>query len=215
MKNKLVYVIALLLSFATSSLMATEEDSQVHQAAAIMNRFRAMPEGQIPRHVLRDAKGLAILTVTKGGFIWSAKFGKGVVIARTAHGWSGPSFIRTAGVGFGAQIGGQVTELVLVLNTPDAVQAFASGTNVQLGGALSVAAGPMGRSAEANVTEKAAIFAYSINQGLFAGVSLEGTVITARDDANERFYGHPVRAAAILSGKVTAPRRSAELVMKL
>lgn len=219
MKNKLYLIALLLFSFATASVMATEEDDQIHQAATVLARFKSMPEHQIPHRVLRDARGLAILTVTKGGFIWSAKFGKGVVMARNGKGWSGPSFIRTGGVGFGAQIGGQVTELVLVLNTPEAVHAFMSGTTAELGGALSVAAGPVGRAAEANVStntnHQAAIYAYSINQGLFAGVSLEGTVISARDDANARFYGQRVSPAAILTGKVAAPRRSAELVAKL
>ncbi|MDB6137784.1 MAG: hypothetical protein JWO94_856 [Verrucomicrobiaceae bacterium] len=210
-----LYLIALLLSFVTSSLLATEEDDQIHQAAAIMNRFRSMPEGQIPRHILRDAKGLAILKVVKGGFIWSGKYGDGVVVIRTNHGWSGPSFIRTAGVGFGAQIGGQVTDVVLVLNTTEAVRAFTNGTTAQLGGALSVAAGPLGRAAEAGVTDRAAIFAYSINKGLFAGLSLEGTVITTRDDANARFYHENVSPARILTGKVAAPRRSAELTTAL
>lgn len=214
MKNKF-YLIALLAALVTSSVMATEEDDQVHKAAVIMNRFRAMPEGQIPRHVLRDAKGLAILSVVKGGFIWSAKYGKGVVVTRNGRGWAGPSFIRTSGVGFGPQIGGQVTDVVLVLNTNEAVRAFTSGTTAQLGGALSVAAGPIGRAAEAGVTDRAAIFAYSINKGLFAGLSLEGTVITARDDANARYYRQSVSPARILSGKVSAPRRSSELITSL
>lgn len=215
MKNKLSVIALLLFSFARASVMATEEDDQVHQAATIVSRFKSMPENQIPHKILRNAKGVAIMTVTKGGFIWSAKFGKGVVLARNGKGWSGPAFIRTGGVGFGAQIGGQVTELVLVLNTAEAVHAFMSGTTAELGGALSVAAGPVGRAAEANVSNQSAIYAYSINQGLFAGISLEGTVISARDDANARFYGQRVTPAAILTGKVAAPRRSAELVAKL
>ena len=80
------------------------------------------------------------------------------------------SFVRTGGAGFGPQIGGEVTELVLVLNTPEAVKAFSHGGNVQLGGELSVAAGPYGRTADADVMPKAAVYAYSRSQGLFAGV---------------------------------------------
>jgi len=214
MKTK-IYLIALLASFFTVSVMATEEDDQVHKAAAIMNRFRSLPEGQIPRDVMRNAKGLAILSVVKGGFIWSGKYGKGVVVTRSGRSWAGPSFIRTAGVGFGPQIGGQVTDVVLVLNTHEAVRAFTSGTTAQLGGALSVAAGPVGRAAEAGVTDRAAIFAYSLNKGLFAGLSLEGTVITTREDANARYYGQNVSPSRILSGKVSAPRRSSELIASL
>ncbi|MDB6072886.1 MAG: hypothetical protein JWO89_526 [Verrucomicrobiaceae bacterium] len=215
MKHKLHLIALLLVSLLSTTLMATEEDDQVHQAATILNRFRSMPEGQIPRHIMRDAKGLAILSVVKGGFIFSGKYGKGVVVTRSGKGWAGPSFIRTTGIGFGPQVGGQVTDVVLVLNTKEAVRAFTSGTTAQLGGALSVAAGPIGRAAEAGVTDRAAIYAYSLNKGLFAGASLEGTVITARDDANARYYKQQVTPASILSGKVSSPRRSSELIASL
>jgi SH3 domain-containing YSC84-like protein 1 len=204
-----------LFAFAATGLTATEEEDQIRQASAILRRFNSMPERQIPREILRDAKGLAILTVVKGGFIWSGKFGRGVVIARNNGVWAGPSFIRTAGVGFGAQIGGQVTEFVLVLNTPEAVRAFAAGANVELGGALSVAAGPVGRSAEAGITTKAAVYTYSLTQGLFAGVSLDGTVISTNHKANERYYHTRIGAESILSGKVVPPRSAAELFTNL
>jgi SH3 domain-containing YSC84-like protein 1 len=217
MKTRRSFLCSLLavLTLAVPGLSASDEDDHVRQAAAILRRFKSMPEKQIPVEILRDARGLAILTVVKGGFIWSGKFGRGVVIARTKSGWAGPSFIRTAGVGFGAQIGGQVTEFVLVLNTPDAVRAFAEGANVELGGAVSVAAGPVGRSVEAGVTTKAAVYAYSITQGLFAGVSLDGTVISTNKKANERYYRSPVDAASILAGKVVPPRSAAVLFTNL
>lgn len=206
----------LALALPGTSLMAgAKEDQEVRQAAAIMHRFKSMPEQEIPYEIMRDARGLAILTVTKGGFVWSAKGGHGVVIARTKNGWSGPSFIRTGGVGFGAQIGAQVTEFVLVLNTPEAVQAFTKDSNVTLGGALSVAAGPVGRSAEAGVTPKAAVYSYSRSQGLFAGATLEGAVIATNKKANQRYYQAPMSASSILSGKGRRPASSGQLLSKL
>ena len=202
-------MIAALLA-AAPALKASEQD-QVNNAADTIRQFRRIPEKSIPPQVLRDAKGLAILTVVKGAFIFSGRIGQGVVVARTADGWSGPSFIKTGGAGFGAQIGGQLTEFVIVLNTREAVKAFAHGGNVQLGGALSVAAGPYGRAAGADVTPKAAIYTYSRNQGLFAGVSLEGTVIVTDKGGNEDYYGHGVSAHSILSGGVTPPAKAAVL----
>ena len=196
----LTSVLALALP-GTSLKAGNREDWEVQQATAIMQRFKAMPEREIPRSVMRDAKGLAILTVTKGGFIWSVKGGHGIVIARTRNGWSGPSFIRTGGVGFGAQIGGEVTEYVLVLNTPEAVRAFSQNANVELGGALSVAAGPVGREAEAGVTPRAAVYSYSRSQGLFAGASLEGTVIAANKKANQNYYHSNLTPGQILAGQ--------------
>jgi lipid-binding SYLF domain-containing protein len=205
------------LALTASALPAATDQERVDQAASIIQRFRALPENSIPQAVLNEAHGLAILTVVKAGFIWSGKFGEGVVIARNGSGWSGPSFIRTAGAGFGPQIGGQVTEFVLVLNTPDAVKAFSEGTNVQLGGALSVAAGPVGRSAEAGVTTRAAVYSYSISQGLFAGVSLEGTVIEMNHKANARYYApaRPVTARLILNGTIAPPPGASVLIRRL
>lgn len=211
----LLTVALALLSSGTSLMAGTKEDQRVRQAAAIMQRFKAMPEEGIPEHVMDEARGLAIVTVTKGGFVWSGKIGQGVVVARTRNGWSAPSFIRTGGVGFGAQIGAQVTELVLVLNTPEAVQAFSKNANVQLGGALSVAAGPVGRSAEAGVTPRAAVYAYSRSQGLYAGISLEGTVLGTDKKANQRYYNSNVGAGSILSGRVRKPASTGPLMSSL
>jgi lipid-binding SYLF domain-containing protein len=206
---KPVFMFSLLLTLCVtlnpSIVYAAGLQDDVNQAATIIERFQQIPEKAIPQEVLRDAKGLAILTVIKAGYILSGRGGKGLVVARTKRGWSGPFAIGTGGAGFGLQIGAEVTEFVFVLNTDDAVKAFSRSGNVQLGADLSVAAGPLGRSAEASVTPVAAVYSYSRSQGLFAGVSLEGTVIAARDDANTEYYGRRVTGEQILSGKVKPP----------
>jgi len=185
---------------------------QVDQAVTVLEQFKAMPEQGIPKAVLRDAKGLAILTVLKAGFIFSGQGGWGVVVARLpGGGWSGPSGIGTGGAGFGFQVGAQVTEFILVLNTPEAVTAFSHGGNVSLGAELSAAAGPVGRTVGADVMPLAAVYTYSRSQGLFAGISLEGTVIAARDDANKGYYGRAVTPQEILAGKVKPPKGAAKL----
>jgi lipid-binding SYLF domain-containing protein len=98
-----------------------------------------------------------------------------------------------------------VTEFVIILNTDAAVQAFSQDANVALGGSLSVAAGPIGRSVEAGVMPVAAVYTYSQSQGLFAGIALEGTVIGVRNDANAAYYGRAVTPEDILSGKIRPP----------
>jgi lipid-binding SYLF domain-containing protein len=189
----------------------------VDQAAAIIERFQAIPENSIPPAVIKSARGLAILTVTKAGFIGSGRGGSGVVIERLpGGGWSGPSAIGTGGLGVGFQAGVEITEFVIVLNTPAAVDAFAKGGNVTLGGNLSIAAGPIGRSAEGSVALQAAMYSYSRTQGLFAGVSLEGTVISTRDELNHDYYNNPrVTATEILSGRVRAPGGAGRLTSTL
>jgi SH3 domain-containing YSC84-like protein 1 len=211
MRASIFSTVAILLigHLAMPAHAAMQED--VDQAVTIIERFQAIPEQAIPAAIMRDAKGLAIMTVTKGGFIFSGRGGTGIVVARTEKGWSGPSAIGTGGIGFGFQAGVQVSELVILLNTPEAVNAFSKGGNVTLGGALSVAAGPVGRDAEGSLTLGAAMYTYSRSQGLFAGVSLEGTVIGTRDETNAEYYGKPVAASDILSGKVQPPAGAKKL----
>lgn len=192
------------LSAGGSARAAGLQDA-VDQAVTILRRFQSIPEQSIPAEVIRDAQGLAILHVIKAGFIFSGRGGQGVVVARTPKGWSGPSGITTGGAGFGFQIGAQLSEFVIVLNTPDAVKAFSKGGNVSLGGDLSVAAGPVGRSLGADITAKAAVYTYSRSQGVFAGVSLEGTVLIAEPKRNAAYYGVHASPSDILSGKVVPP----------
>ena len=215
MKTLHYFALAAILSLAAPQLRASEQD-QVNQAATTIKEFKALPEKSIPPYVLRDAKGLAIITVVKGGFVFSGKVGQGVVVARTKDGgWSGPSFVKTGGAGFGAQIGGEMTQFVVILNTRDAVKAFAQGGNVQLGGALSVAAGPVGRTAAGDVTVKAAVYTYSRSKGLFAGASLEGAVLVTDKTANEDYYGKSASAPSILNGKVAPPQGASVLLHSL
>ena len=215
MRAIIFLIVATLLSACSTTSPEVGMQQDVDQATAIIQRFQEIPEKGIPPSVLKAARGVAILTVTKAGFIGSVRGGSGVVVARTDKGWSGPSAIGTGGLGVGFQAGVEVTEFVMVLNTPAAVEAFSKQGNVTLGGNLSVAAGPLGRTAEAGVSLQSAIYSYSISQGFFAGVSLEGTVISVRDDANEAYYGRPVTAGEILSGKVQVPAGARNLVTML
>ncbi len=207
MKRVLLFSLFLALA-ATFNVPMTYADGMqddVNRAVATIQAFKNIPEKSIPPEVLRNAKGVAIMTVIKAGFIVSGRAGSGVVVARTRKGWSGPSAIGTGGAGFGFQIGAEQTEFVIILNTRDAVRAFSQGGNVQLGGDISVAAGPVGRTVEAGVTPVAAVYTYSRSQGLFGGISLEGTVVATRNDANAIYYGRSVTPGEILSGKVKVP----------
>src|ERR1700682_1379009 len=209
MKTFCVLLITLTLSVATAG--AATEQEIVNQSASILRDFRRMPEKGIPARVLRDARGLAIVKVVKVGFGISGKGGQGVVVARTGNGWSGPSFVGTGGAGWGPQIGAQITEFVFILNSNRAVRAFSRDGNLTLGADASVAAGPVGRNAEAAVTPTAAIYTYSRSKGLFAGVSVEGAVIGTQKDENARYYHRPVTAMDILTGRVAPPPGASRL----
>jgi lipid-binding SYLF domain-containing protein len=209
MKKYCALLIICFLSLATAG--AATEQEVVNQSASILREFRRMPEKAIPARVLRNAKGLAIVTVVKVGFGISGKGGQGVVVARTGNGWSGPSFVGTGGAGWGPQIGVEITDFVFVLNTNAAVRAFSRDGNFTVGADASAAAGPVGRDAQAGVTPTAAIYTYSRSKGLFAGASLEGAVIATQKTGNARYYGRSVRARDILSGRVAPPAKASGL----
>ncbi|KAJ5125873.1 hypothetical protein N7448_005186 [Penicillium atrosanguineum] len=189
--------------------------SECKKAAKILTSFvdpkQAFgPDKVIPPEILAGAKGLAILTVLKAGFIGSGRFGSGIVVARLADGsWSAPSAIATAGAGVGGQIGFELTDFVFILNDAAAVRTFSQVGTLTLGGNVSLAAGPVGRNAEAagaaSMKGVAAVFSYSKTKGLFAGVSLEGSMLVERKDANEKMYQSRVSASQLLTGSIRAP----------
>jgi lipid-binding SYLF domain-containing protein len=156
----------------------------------------------------------------KAGFLGSGRFGSGVVVARLSDGtWSAPSAIATAGAGFGGQIGFELTDFVFILNDAAAVRTFSQAGSITLGGNVSIAAGPVGRNAEAagaaSAKGVAAVFSYSKTKGLFAGVSLEGSVLVERRDANEKLYNSRVTARQLLSGSVPPPPAAEPLMTVL
>lgn len=215
-KTTVAALLGALVIAAASTSRAEGLQDDVDQATTIIERFHAMPEKDIPKAVMRQAKGLAIMTVVKAGFVASAQGGKGLVVAKLpSGGWSGPSAIGTGGAGFGLQIGAAVTEFVIVLNTDAAVKAFAQKANVQIGGDVSVVAGPIGRDLAAGVLPTAAVYTYSNSQGIFAGLSLQGAVIAARNDANDAYYGKKVTPEEILAGRVKPPTGADKLLAVL
>ncbi|KAJ5959542.1 uncharacterized protein N7479_006692 [Penicillium vulpinum] len=189
--------------------------SECKKAAKILTSFvdprqSFGPDKVIPPEVLANAKGLAVLTVLKAGFLGSGRFGSGIVVARLNDGsWSAPSAIATAGAGIGGQIGFELTDFVFILNDAAAVRTFSQQGTLTLGGNVSLAAGPIGRNAEAagaaSTKGVAAVFSYSKTKGLFAGVSLEGSMLVERRDANEKLYRSRVSANQLLGGSIRPP----------
>ena len=218
-RNGLVLGLVVVLILGVVSYSFAQEykmQKLIDRATAIVSEFKEMPETSIPPAILEDCRGLAILSVLKGGFIFGARYGSGIVIAKdsTTGEWTAPSAIGMGGGSFGFQIGAEEVDFILVLNTDAAVDAL-SKTNCTLGGNASIAAGPVGRTAEGAVTVASAIYAYSRSKGLFAGVSLEGAVVTEEKEINESFYGSPVSAVEILSNAVQKPASAAALYSAL
>ncbi|KAI5938665.1 SH3 domain-containing YSC84-like protein 1 [Manis javanica] len=193
--------------------------SEAKKAAKILREFteitsRNGPDKIIPAHVIAKAQGLAVLSVIKAGFLVTARGGSGIVLARLPDGrWSAPSAIGIAGLGGGFEIGIEVSDLVIILNYDRAVEAFAKGGNLTLGGNFTVAVGPLGRNLEGNVAlrSSAAAFTYCKSRGLFAGISLEGSCLIERKEANRKFYCQDIRAYDILFGDIPRPAQAEDL----
>ncbi|TKC41009.1 hypothetical protein EI555_015909, partial [Monodon monoceros] len=193
--------------------------SEAKKAAKILREFteitsRSGPDKIIPAHVIAKAKGLVVLSAIKAGFLVTARGGSGIVLARLPDGkWSAPSAIGIAGLGGGFELGIEVSDLVIILNYDRAVEAFAKGGNLTLGGNLTVAVGPLGRNLEGDVSlrSSAAVFTYCKSRGLFAGISLEGSCLIERKETNRKFYCQDIRAYDILFGDIPRPAEAEDL----
>ena len=186
------------------SRASSEEAHRVQQAAEVLQALTGAPDGDIPGGILKRAEAVVVIpSLVKGGFIVGGEHGNGIISVRDLHKhtWSAPAFVRISGGSFGAQIGMQATDLVLVVMNRNAVDDLLR-NEFTLGGSVSVAAGPVGRTSEAEASTdlfmSAQILAYSRSRGLFAGVTLEGAKLSADDQANARFYGEGLSTEQIV-----------------
>ena len=185
-------------------LAGGRESATVASAAEVLQALSAVPFQGIPRTLLQDAQGIAIIPdVLKAGFVIGGRRGHGVVLVRGPGGvWSNPVFLTLTGGGIGWQIGIQSTDLVLVFKTRPGLDRILQGKGkLTLGADVAVAAGPVGRQVEAGTDGRlqAEIYSYSRSRGLFAGVSVEGAGLRVDTDANDSFYG--IRGGRAINGQ--------------
>jgi lipid-binding SYLF domain-containing protein len=172
----------------------------------------SIPENSIPQELMAHAHGIAVIPhVVKGAFGVGGQWGKGLMSQRREDGsWSAPAYIEVGGGSFGPQIGVEANDIVLVFTDEEGIRGILKG-KVKLGADASATAGPVGRNAEVgtDVLLRSAVFAYSRSKGLFAGISLDGSVIGIDDSANRKIYGNNVTGEDILLGK---PARTNKVV---
>jgi lipid-binding SYLF domain-containing protein len=196
-------------TFAQSATDTHDEIQQTAKAATIFREIMSAPDKAIPKRILDEADCIAVFpSVIKAAFGFGGRGGRGVAVCRTANGWSAPAYLNIGGGSFGAQIGVESTDYVMLFMTPESARSLLQ-NNVKLGGNLSVAAGPIGREAGAATDLKldAQILSYSRSKGLFAGAALEGAVIETADSDMRDAYGAKVTARAVLfDGTVKPPQ---------
>src|SRR3989338_5705736 len=184
-----------------ASYADVELDGRVHEAKLVLNEIMAAPDSSIPEELFSKCKAIAIYpNVLKAGFIIGGRFGKGVVLSKDSSGKWGPVAFSTIGGGsWGLQIGGSATDLILVIMNERGLDGLLS-SNFKLGADAAVAAGPVGRTADAStdLTLRAGVLAYSRSRGLFAGIALDGAVMTEDNNSNTIYYGKPMTSREIL-----------------
>jgi SH3 domain-containing YSC84-like protein 1 len=187
-------------------------DKRLDASAKVLNEIMATPDKAIPDKVMSDAKCVAVIpSMVKIAVGFGGSHGKGVATCRTESGnWSAPAPITITGGSWGLQLGGQAVDLVMVVTNDDGMQHLIS-SHFKLGADASAAAGPVGRDAGADTDWKmrAEVLTYSRARGIFAGIDLNGSVVTQDKDETRILYGRFVPFSDILSGKIR-PREASE-----
>jgi lipid-binding SYLF domain-containing protein len=200
--------------------LASDRDDdigRVQKATQVFQQIMSTPDKGIPRNLLERAKCVAIIPgEEKLAFMFGGNYGKGVATCRTANGWSAPMFVAVGGGSFGFQIGGSFTDVVMLFMNDHALQSLL-GDKFKIGGDASVAAGPVGRQADADTDVKlnAEILSYSRSKGVFAGVSVDGAVVQADRSGDEAMYGSNVTRQQILHGETAVPEAAQGLLGEL
>ena len=207
-------LLVLFISFAPTRTAAEERTpgaERIEKAIQVIREMVDLPEEGLPSRLLEKCQGIAVIPgVIKAAYGFGGQYGRGLIVIRNEDGsWSNPAFISLIGGSLGWQIGIQKADIILVFKTEKSIKNIAAG-KVTLGADMSVAAGPVGRSAEAStdLDMEAEIYSYSKSKGLFAGVSIKGASIQIDKDANLAFYDkQDISAWDILYGSdIKAPR---------
>ena len=199
----LLVLLALLSSTPIAQKKSRTGDAARHasDAAKAFTEIMNVRDKAIPKELLDDAEAIAVFPdVVKAAFIVGGRGGQGVISKRVKGGWSAPAFFNLGGGSFGPQIGAQKTDYVLLIMNPDGVEGLL-GDKFEIGGEVSVAAGPVGREAAASTNPRldAGILSYSRSKGVFLGAAIKGAVISPDNDLNEAIYG--MKAKEVLTGK--------------
>jgi lipid-binding SYLF domain-containing protein len=209
------------LAISATTIVATSAHAQdakltdrLQSAAVTLEEIMATPDRGIPQSILAGASCVVVVPhYKKGAFIIGAQYGQGVATCRTGHGWSAPVFVRLEGGSYGFQIGGQSTDLVLVAMNQGGLHHMLN-SKFKLGADASVAAGPVGRNAQASTDASlhAEFLTYSRSRGVFAGLALDGTVLSQNGDDTRTEYGADIPFQQIISGAQPVPENARHFV---
>jgi len=211
-KEKALLMLACFALFVAMAPMRADDTNKagtrLESATNALSEIMKAPDKGVPKQVLADAKCVVVIPgMKKGGFVVGGRYGRGFATCRTGNGWSAPAPIFLGGGSYGAQIGGEGVDLLLLIMNDSGVQRLLS-SKFEVGVDASAAAGPVGRSASAGTDWKlnTQILSYSRAKGLFAGVELNGAKVRQDDDTTKDLYGRMIPFREILSGHTKTPQ---------
>lgn len=213
-------ILSVFIFFSTDTLAEENKWTRlVEESGKVLDEIQQMPDQNIPEDLMRKCAAIAVFPNTiSAGFVIGGKYGQGIIMVRDERTgkWSPPAIFTIAGGSLGWQIGGQATDFVLLVMNRRCIDGILQG-KFKLGADASVAAGPVGRAAEAStdVQLKGGILSYSRSRGLFAGVKLEGAVITEQWDGDKELYGKDLSAESILLKNKVGMASSADKILKV
>ena len=201
--TRLALILAGLLA-TTAAVAGQREDVRADDAVRVVKQIQSIPESAIPDRLLDEAKAIVVVPDTiKAGFMLGGRRGLGLMSVKSPDGtWSNPVFVKLAGASFGLQAGVQSADVILVFRSERGVDSIVNG-KFTLGADAGIAAGPVGRNAAAATDGalKAEIWSWSRARGLFAGVALDGAVLSIDNGANSSTYGNAVTPRAVFEGR--------------
>ena len=207
--KKLCVALLLIFVFTCGSAFASQTASDIIQdSISMLNEISGQDDAENMAKTLKTSYAVALVpSMVKAGLLIGGEYGEGLILRHENGKWFGPSFYNIGGGSFGLQLGAQKVSLLLAVINQKGVEAFMS-SKTKLGGDVGIAAGPVGRRAEAatDAQAKASIYSYSMSKGLFAGVSLEGSVISISVKRNKEYWGANTTAKEALNKPANDPR---------
>ncbi len=205
-------LIALLVLLCTTAALADRDDDvdRLQSSATVIKEIMSAPDSGVPEEIITKTKCIAVIpSMLKAAFVFGGSYGKGVASCRTEKGWSAPAFFSLKGGSWGLQIGGQAADIVMLIMNDSGMENLLQ-SKVKLGADASVAAGPVGRHADASTDWKmrAQVLTYSRTRGAFAGISLNGAVLNQNRNDTRDFYGKMVPFRNILTGQIESPKEA-------
>lgn len=218
MNSKLISLVVIGTAMPLLAAETTQEAQRLQASGQVLQEIMGTPDKAIPTSLFHKAYCVIVIpSMKKAGFMFSGKYGRGYASCRKAGGgWTAPAAMRVEGGGFGLQIGGAATDVVMLVMSKKGMDGILS-SKFTLGGEASAAAGPVGRDATAqtDATMRADILSWSRSRGVFGGISLQGSTLRGDGDADKALYGQKLSNKDILSGSVQTPPAAEPFISKL